>query len=407
MKNVLVTAYDVNPYRGSESATGWNFPINIAKHYQVTLVTRENNIPIIEKYVAENDVDTSNIEFVGFDLPYWARFWKKGARGSFLYFYLWQMFLGISFFSKRHLYDVCHSLNFHCDWSPSFLWLLGKPFVWGPINHNEKLPTYILEKVSKGERFRELIKQVFKIWFWRFDPFLHICKWRATKILVGHEDVISRLNLSSSKCELFNQISAVPKLNVEQSKSDDSFDILFVGRGLLLKNYMAVLQGFKLSLLDASEKHIDLRLTFVGVGKQAKRQIEAECSELALGEKIDIVDWVSFEDMPLYYKKAKVLCFPSFEGAGMVIAESLSFGRPVITIDRNGAAHELSKDCSYVVDSSSWNGMIQGISESILELASDDEKWCSMSNESLRLVEEKMSWAAKAKRISSIYSAIK
>ena len=54
MKTILVTAYAVNPYKGSEDGMGWNFIMQIARYQKVIAVTRINNGPHIEKYKAAN-----------------------------------------------------------------------------------------------------------------------------------------------------------------------------------------------------------------------------------------------------------------------------------------------------------------------------------------------------------------
>lgn len=404
MKHILITAYDVNPYQGSESATGWNYPYYLSKHNKITVVTRENNLPEIHRFIAEKQLNVDNLNFVGFDLPIWARFWKKGARGSFLYFYLWQFFLSVSFFSQRGQFDVCHSLNFHCDWAPSFLWLLGKPFVWGPINHNETLPDYVLQGLTKSELRKEKIKQVFKWLFWNLDPFLFLCKKKADKILVGHSGVIKRLCLAPNKCVLFNQIAT--DVHKKTDKNNNGFNVLFIGRGLLIKNYLTVLDAFKFCIENTMLSNEEFSISFVGVGKKAKNKLLNRALELNIEQYLSVHEWVEFENIEQYYFDANVFCFPSYEGAGMVIAEALSYGIPVITIDRNGAAHELTDNCAFVIDSSDKYEMIKGISNAITSLINDNNKYKLMCDAAYNHTEKKLSWDAKSIAISNIYISI-
>jgi glycosyltransferase involved in cell wall biosynthesis len=404
MKRILITAYDVNPYNGSESATGWNYPFHLSKDNKVTVITRENNLPEIYRFINENKLNVENLSFIGFDLPRWARFWKRGAKGSFLYLYLWQIFLGIRFFSKRHEYNLCHALNFHCDWAPSFLWLLGKPLVWGPINHNEVLPQYVLNKLTTSELKKEKVKQIFKWFFWNVDPFLYICKRKSQKILVGHKDVITRLNLKSDKCILFNQIASTSQYYIRESNG--CFNVLFVGRGLLIKNYMVVLESVKLSMDTLAEHEPKLSISFIGVGAKAKKRILNRARELNLQDYIIVEEWVSQDDLRKYYIQANVLCFPSYEGAGMVIAEALSFGNPVITIANNGAAHELDPCCSFIVKGENEDEIISGISTALNILIIDVEKRDKMSKAATKYVVNNLSWEAKSAKISNIYSLL-
>ena len=129
-RKILATTYAVNPYKGSEDGMGWNFICQIARHNKVTAITRKNNRGKIEEFMKENPNDIySNINFLYFDLPYWMRFWKKGGRGAMLYYWMWQFGI-VSFIKKQSIdFDIVHNVNFHNDWTPSYLWKLNKPFV--------------------------------------------------------------------------------------------------------------------------------------------------------------------------------------------------------------------------------------------------------------------------------------
>jgi len=41
-KTILITAYAVNPFKGSEDGTGWNISKEIAKEYNTIIITRKN-----------------------------------------------------------------------------------------------------------------------------------------------------------------------------------------------------------------------------------------------------------------------------------------------------------------------------------------------------------------------------
>jgi hypothetical protein len=51
---VLLSAYAVNPYHGSEDGMGWNFIMQIARFNKVIAVTRENTRTDIERYMKEH-----------------------------------------------------------------------------------------------------------------------------------------------------------------------------------------------------------------------------------------------------------------------------------------------------------------------------------------------------------------
>jgi len=112
----------------------------MARHHQVWLLTRANNRPMIEQALRREPLP--ELSFVYYDLPAWARWWKKGPRGVQLYYYLWQLAL-LSHARRLHRqigFDLAWHLTFGKYWSPSRLPALGVPFVWGPVGGAEDAP---------------------------------------------------------------------------------------------------------------------------------------------------------------------------------------------------------------------------------------------------------------------------
>ena len=138
---ILLSAYACEPGKGSEPGVGWNWVCQIAKFHEVWLFTRENNRKSIEAALVSNPLPT--VHFVYADLPRWVRFWKKGRRGIYVYYYLWQV---AAYFTAKKLhqqvrFDVVHHITFVKYTMPSFMALLPVPFVWGPVGGGETTPS--------------------------------------------------------------------------------------------------------------------------------------------------------------------------------------------------------------------------------------------------------------------------
>src|SRR2546423_473603 len=149
MKTVLVTAYNVNPYNKTEDCISWNFIMQIARLNKVVAVTRKKNKEDINRYWNEHaELKTlkENIYFLYFDWPKWIIFWKNDILLSPIYYYMWQITVALWLITKKLSVDIVHDLNLNNDWTPSFLWLLGKPLIWGPVGHNPKIPRKFLLK---------------------------------------------------------------------------------------------------------------------------------------------------------------------------------------------------------------------------------------------------------------------
>ena len=66
---ILAIAYACEPERGSEPGVGWNWVKLIAKSEgtSISVITRKNNKPVIEKYYENHKRD--DINFLYYDLP--------------------------------------------------------------------------------------------------------------------------------------------------------------------------------------------------------------------------------------------------------------------------------------------------------------------------------------------------
>jgi len=400
MKTILATAYDIDPYKGSESATGWNFIYQISRFNKVIAITRKNNQDNIEKYIQEFNIDTSNIQFYYYDLPYWMRFWKKGARGSSLYFYLWQMFIPIFIKMKRIDFDIAHNVNFHADAFPTFLWMLGKPTIWGTINHNEKIPNQYL--ASKKEIIKENMKWNMKKLLWNFDIFMILARKKTNLVLGGNSSVQKRLKIKSENFITFSQVGATQNCYTKVNKSN--FNILVIGRFLTIKSFDIAIKSF--SQFISKHKVVEnISLTIVGKGPKEK-ELKQLVKDLNIEKYVIFIDWIDKKDLDVIYQNASLFLFPSHEGAGMVVVEALSFGLPVVCFNNYGPGEIIDDSCGLKVNYSSYKQSIFDFSEALFKLYEDKETYELLSSGAVKQFNNKYEWNQKGLRLKAIYDEI-
>ena len=404
MKIILMTAYDINPYKGSEAATGWNFTLQIARFNKVLAVTRKNNQEPIERYIKKFNIDVSNIKFYYYDLPYYLRFWKKGARGSSLYFYLWQMFMPL-FVKKNDIYfDIAHNVNFHADAFPTFLWLLGKPTLWGPINHNEKIPKEYLS--TKKEYLKDRLKWIVKSFNWNFDPFMILAKKNVDMIIGGNSSVQKRLGIKDHKFIRMTQVAS-EKLDISfQKKEIDCFNVLVVGRFLTIKSFDIALLSFDRFYKQLSfEEKKKVKLTIIGQGP-LEGILKKTGAKLDSNKSIEFIGWVEKDTMDSYYENASLFVFPSHEGAGMVVVEALSHGLPVVCFDNYGAGEFVNDTCAIKIPYTNYRQSISDYANAMMKLYRDDKLSSNMSSSAVQLFEEKFTWSSKGIVLKELYTKL-
>lgn len=404
IKTILATAYAINPYKGSEDGMGWNFIYQIARHNKVIAVTRKNNRPHIEKYQKENPSEIyKNMQFLYHDLPYYMRFWKKGGRGAMLYFYMWQFSMPCFIKKQKIDFDIAHNLNFHNDWTPSFLWKLKKPFIWGPIGHHPPIPEqYILSIYGKKAYRKDRLRWKLKNTFWKLDFFLKKCSNRSSKILAMNSSVASYIK-QKNKIEIMPSVSSEDvEFNIPSSENE--FIILSAGRFVPLKGFDITVKSFaqffnKLS----SENQKKAKLILVGKGEE-ENLIKSIIRKEKIENNVEIIEWIEREKLQDLYRKSHIFLFPSHEGAGMVVSEALSHALPVLCFDNFGPGEFVNEKCGSKVPYGDYKESINAFSKHLENLFYSPEKLKKKSLEARKHFKENFEWNIKGNRLRDIYN---
>lgn len=407
MKIILATAYDINPYKGSESGTGWNFICQISRFNRVIAITRKNNRHNIEKYIKENSINTDNISFRYYDLPYVLRFWKRGPRGAFLYYNLWQVGLVFDIIKSGLKFDAVQHINFHADHVPSFLWLLRKPFIWGPINHNEPIPRQFLP--TKTSFLKDRVIFLVKYMRWNIDPFLYLCSRRAVAIIGANSSVKSRLRVSDSK---FHKISTVGAVTPDYDQilagtrtisQEDPFTVISVGRHVPIKSFDVALRAFNdfYCSLD-SEARLYVQLLLVGDGP-LYTTLNTLARQLECFDAVQFIKWIDQKELFVLYKSSSLMLVPSHEGAGAVVAEAQSYGVPVVCFSNHGAGELIDSTSGIVVPAGDYRASYKAMGAGIRSLYMDQERYKELCAGALKNFEANLSWESKGKSLNYIY----
>jgi len=411
MKTILITAYAVNPYKGSEDGMGWNFILQAARFQRVLAVTRRNNGPHIERYLAENPAEAAraaSVEFLYFDLPAWTRWWKKGPLLSLIYFYMWQLGLALWLLRRKPAVDVVHNLNFHNDWTPSFLWLLGRPLVWGPIGHHPPIPASHLARYGTTAFIKDRLIGSLKHVFWKLDPFLWITRRAATRVLCMNSAVAPRLGLAAADYEIMPSVAV--DLPTEPTgltpPSGRDFTVMIAARMVPLKGFDMVISAFARFHhgLPAAQQ-ARARLLLIGSGPEEGR-LSALVQAHGIGVCTEHRPWLDRAELLTIYRQASVFFFPSHEGAGMVVAEAMSYGVPVLCYANEGPGELTPPESVLKVPYRSFEGNVQDFATLLTRLYANPALQAAEAALCRRHVAEHHTWNRRGQQLNRVYQHI-
>jgi glycosyltransferase involved in cell wall biosynthesis len=404
MKTILITAYAINPLKGSEDGMGWNYITQAAKTNRIIAVTRRNNRPDIEAFITTTKQKYpayQNITFLYFDWPKWLLFWKKGPLVSMIYYYLWQLSLALWLRKKKIDYDVAHNLNFHNDWTPSFLWLLPKPFVWGPVGHHPRIPVTFLRPYGKKEILKDRMLWALKWMFWNLDPMLRICRKKATNIWCMHDGSRIRLNLTKG---YFLHPSIAADATEKPHTAPETFTVLSVGRFVPLKGFDITVKAFAEFYWNApANLRPTLKLMLVGKGPY-EQYIRNLLSENGIEHATTIIPWMPQRELADVYQRSSVFLFPSHEGAGMVVAEAMSNGLPVLCWNNYGPGYIVHQNSDLKVPYQSYERSVTCFAEKLHSLSTNREYYNNEQKLAVDRFATSLDWNMKSHQLKAFYS---
>jgi glycosyltransferase involved in cell wall biosynthesis len=195
---LLMSAYACEPGEGSEPGVGWRWVALAAETHEVWVITRANNRARIEARLQSEPVE--RVHFIYYDLPGWMRFWKRGRRGIYLYYLLWQV--GGYFVARRLLsemtFDAAHHITLGTHWMPSFLSFLPLPYLWGPLGGGESVPPALWRSLGVSGAIVELIRKC-AITLGEWNPLVRLTARRASLALAKTEDTAQRLRVLGAR----------------------------------------------------------------------------------------------------------------------------------------------------------------------------------------------------------------
>ncbi len=163
------------------------------------------------------------------------------------------------------------------------------------------------------------------------------CADKLHTVPLGIHDIFFS-DLKKHNCETFRRSYGLPQNY-----------ILFVGNQEPRKNIPALLE---VTRKLRSTTHPSLKLVLVGAKGRSSRKLRTPISELGRIGSIIRTGHVSREDLPLLYRYARALVFPSWdEGFGLPPLEAMASGCPVVCSNAGALAEVSSHTASFSPDS--------------------------------------------------------
>lgn len=364
---IFVSAYACEPGLGSEIGVGWHWVLEMSKYFELWVLTRESNRHSIEPWIREHP-EYSGIHFLYYDLPKWARFWKRGLRGVRTYYNIWQKMTDriVRETMQANGIKVFHHLTYGNALWPVSAYGSRQKFIWGPIGGLETIPGDYSRHYSRKSRLIERLR--------RLSVGISV-RSRALKNRALRADLIlCKTELTKNRLPADARLNAVSFTDVapDTAIAAESPSIAHSGLCCIAVGRLDAWRGFDIAILavaKALKTCPDIRLAIVGKGVDRPR-LEELASKLGISEHVTFFGAVPAEIYRQLMNDTDIVLNPSLkEGAVTVSFDAMAIGKPLIALDTTGYTRYFHPDFSVVIPREDRDTTINAFADAIIRLS--------------------------------------
>lgn len=326
---VLLSAYACEPGKGSEPEVGFRTLMAVAEQHDVWVVTRHNNLPALEEAIREHSL-RDRVKLIGHDASRGLmRLKKRNRLFAHLYYDRWQATLAPRAvdLEGRIGFDVAHHITFASYWTRTGIAAVSAPKVWGPVGGGVTTPIALYGELGPRGIIEETARTLFRPLYAKV-PSVRNMKRSAAVVLVQNPETGARISANRPPIVLPNALSIeVPRLSLAEGRSKD---VVTVGRLEPWKGTHLAIRAF------AAADTGDSKLVILGTGDDMTR-LRRLADSMGIAHSVSFAGHVPRAQALHEVARARVLLHPAIhEEAGLAVSEALSYGTPVICIDRGG-----------------------------------------------------------------------
>jgi glycosyltransferase involved in cell wall biosynthesis len=327
---VLLSALSCEPDRGSEPEVGFRALLAAAGEHEVWAITLTQSVErVLDAIRGDPRASRIHLEGIDFGVPE-ARINLVSAPEFHWHYDRWQRALSIRALELDRAvdFDVIHHVTLANYWARAGVAVVPKPLVWGPVGGGVNPPLVLLPALGPWGVVQSAARAIGRP-LMASRPSMRRTR-RDAEVTLAQNRATGR-QLKGRHVSVLSNAVAVELDGVQPSMERDAH-VLFVGRLLAWKAPMLALQAFR-HVQDPNAV-----LVFCGVGPEQPR-LERAMRRWGLSERVRFGGWLPRNHLLAKVARAGVLLHPALhEEAGLCVAEALSLGTPVVSLDHGGPA---------------------------------------------------------------------
>lgn len=405
MLSILINAYACSPNMGSEPGMAWNWCINIAKYCELHIITEGEFRNKIEE-VLPTLSQKANMHFYYNPVSDKIRkmCWNQGDWRFYYYYDKWQkktLEIAKEIIRNNHI-DIVHQLNMIGFREPGYLWILDKPFIWGPTNAKDAFPIKYLEGASIKKKIFITLKNSITKFQLKYNSKVHHAAKKAKYIIAASGDSAKSIEkylkrtpvlINESGCEL-NDNQFLKSFN----ENKQTLDLLWVGRFIFTKQ-------LELAIRSVAQCNNDnIRLHIVGGTLEEEANYKNLTKSLGIETQCVWYEKVSHERVQKLMQNSDLFFFTSVaEGTPHVILEAFNNNLPVLCFNTCGQGDSVNSSVGVKIELSNPETSIKEFSKILNELENNRDILHGMA-QNCKTRQEELSWDRKIHDMIELYN---
>lgn len=404
---VLVSAYACSPSRGSEPGVGWGFVASLASHHDLwVLVEEEKFRREIEDWQAANPGHpAASIRF---------HFLRKRRNRTLRriwppsYYWYYRRWQRDALALARRLdeaigFDLVHQLTMVGWREPGFLWMLDRPFVWGPVGGMGRFPPGFLPVLDPYHR---AYYRAYNAWNTLQPALMRRARLAAHRageaglVLATEENRRAARRFWGISGRVLAEVGSTgspPPPGPRPRQPGEPLRLFWAGRLVARKALGLALRGLALV-----RPEIDWRLDIAGDGPERAR-CQALAEELGLAGHCRFLGEIPRPAVLAAMADAHVMLITSLRDlTASVTVEALSMALPVICPDHCGFADAVTDEAGIRLPVTTPSAFMREIAAATTRLARDEALRLHLSRGALRRADAFL-WERKALVMDGIY----
>lgn len=415
MRKILVMAYAISPYRGSEYSVAWNYVTHMSKDNELMVLYGMSDNHMGETYTMEDYLKrhiVPNVRFIAVKPNKWANLLNWPNRHDiFVYtfyyaFAVWQKtaYRVAKEMVKKEHFDLVHNVGPIGYREPGYLWKLGLPYVWGPVSGANNVPMQLMKRMPLSGKCKQMFRS--------FANIIQFHTKHRLKQALAATNVL--LTATSENQRMFQQVHHKSSLylpencingdiNLDRSKfiSPRHYRLIVIGTLDARKSV-----GIFLEALTQVKHREMLRVDIVGNGPLAEILLRyATRHGLA-----DIITWhgkLPRTEAVKVFNSAHLHIITSVsEGNPTTIWEAMSYGVPTMSFDHCGMHDTICDRCGIRVPiAERYEDCVEAVAAEIDNLLEHPERFLRLAEGVLECAQH-YKWNEREIFLNNLYDQV-